>query len=391
MLTRRQFAGGHLAATAAGLAWQAQAQTQSSGRPRWAAVDEAMQDAYSGKVCPGAVVVIARGDELVYSRAVGSANLETDSPMTIGSVCRIGSTTKQFTAAAVLLLAQDGKLSLDDPLAKLVPEFPGADRLPLRRILNHTSGVGNYTAVKSLAVFLQSSRLDYDEAALLEAMKATNPLFLFEPGTDWRYSNTGYVLLGIVIARASGQPYAQFLRSRLFEPLSLEDTAVDDASDVVRRRASGYTPDKAAPTGFRNASFISMTYPGGAGSIRSTGPDLCRWSAALLGGRVLKPESLAAMLTPARLNDGSLPAPPKGAPAGAPGTRYGFGLDLSPDRGHRRVWHLGGIQGFFSELRSYPDLGLHIAILVNSDGTGGATPSAAISAAVTNVLLNGAR
>ncbi|HEY4032238.1 MAG TPA: serine hydrolase domain-containing protein [Caulobacteraceae bacterium] len=381
-LTRRDLVSGLAAAPVA--ARPAGAAVRKTRSEQWRPVNEAIDQAVASKTAPGVIAMIAKNGQTVYSRAAGTANFETATPMTLNSVCRIGSVSKQFTASAILLLAEDGKLSLDDPLARFIPEFPKADQLPLRRMLNHTAGMGNYTAVK-LEQFLQNSRLDYDDAALLKVVEETKPLFLYEPGTSWRYSNNDYVLLGMVVTRAAGEPYRAFLQRRLFAPLGLSGTAVDDAGDIVPHRASGYSPDGAAAIGFRNASFISMTYPGGAGCLRSCAPDLMRWTAALLGGRVLRPQSLKAMLTPATLNDGALPIA-KNAP-GMPAIRYGFGLGLESVKGHLEIAHAGGIQGFYSDLRTYPDLGVTFAILINGDGIAGAKPSQAISSAMQGVFL----
>ncbi|HSQ95952.1 MAG TPA: serine hydrolase domain-containing protein [Croceibacterium sp.] len=382
-LTRRDMVTG-MVATSGVMAKPAVATHQKTWHSRWTPVDAAIDRALEARAVPGAVVMICKGDETLYARAAGRANFETSTPMALGSVCRIGSVTKQFTAAAILLLAMDGKLSLDDPLSRFIPEFPKADRISLRRMLNHTSGLGNYTSVK-LEQFLQDSRLDYDEGALLKVIEGTNPLFLFDPGDDWSYSNSDYVLLGIVVKRASGQSYKAFLRSRLFAPHGLSDTSADNASDIVLNRASGYSPDSNTPTGFRNASFISMTYPGGAGALRSTAPDLCRWSSALHSGKVLRREDLKAMLTPGTLSDGSVPRA-KRAP-GTPKILYGFGVGLDRVRGHFEVAHQGGIQGFYADLRTYPELGVTFAILINGDGIAGAKPSGTISSAIQNVLL----
>ena len=380
--THRRGVVAALTLTAAGLA----SVTRAADSKAWSPLDDAIDRALREKVFPGIAMQVNRGDEVLYSRAAGIANIETNTPMSMGSVFRIASNTKQFTAAAILTLQQDGKLSIDDPLAKYMPDFPKADQITLRRLLDHTSGLGSFTSVK-LETFLQVMRLDYDDAAILRAIKNANPLFLSEPGTIWNYSNSNYVLLGFVIAQVSGQSYADFLQSRLFGPLGLRQTAVDDAAEIVLHRAAGYTMAKSTPTGFNNAAFISMTYPRGSGSIRSTAPDLCRWMAALMGGRVLHAENLKAMLSPARLKDGSLPpsSNPR-APPGAAGPRYGFGLSLEDVRGHRQAWHQGGISGYFSELRNLPEIDTHLAILVNRDGLGG-PPTNPIASAALDLLL----
>ncbi|WP_372784626.1 serine hydrolase domain-containing protein [Phenylobacterium sp.] len=330
------------------------------------------------RLTPGLQVCVSHHGKVVFSEGFGKADLEWGMPMTPTSVCRIGSVSKQFTAAAVLLLAQDGKLSLDDKLSRFFPDFPNAERLTLHRMLSHTAGLGNYTATTPPELVWQQSRTDRSSAEILDLMRASSAKLIFEPGTDYRYSNTGFVLLGLVIEKATDRPYRDVLQTRLFAPLGLTRTAVDSVTEIVPRRAAGYSNDPAAPSGFDNASFTSMTYPAGAGAIRSTCEDLCAWHAALLGGRVLQPAMLSAMLTPVTLNDGSLPTQ-KDRKGEATTVRYGFGIGVSPIEGHRAASHGGNIQGFASNLETLRDAGLSIAMIINSDG--GAKPTPAFIAA----------
>jgi len=328
---------------------------------RWAGVEAFAKTLVAERAIPGVSICIARRGYPLFVKGYGWADLETRTTMGRASVCRIGSITKQFTASVILQLAQEGKLSLDDTLAKYLPDFPNAERLVLRRMLSHTSGLGNYTAINP-SQFLQDSRTDRNTAQLVEAMKPTSEKLAYEPGTDWRYSNTAYVLLGVVIEKITGSPYAKAMESRLFAPLGLCHTAVDDAAVVVANRASGYSGDKQAESGFDNASFIAMSFPGGAGNIRSTAEDLCDWHAQLLGGKVLPPQALQAMLTPVTLRDGKLPKTPSGAEV-----RYGYGLALDAHDGHPTISHGGGIQGFASYVETLTDLGVTWATLTNTD------------------------
>ena len=369
-LNRRGSLAGMLALAAS----PALGKTARAGKPPspWAAAEAQAQAMIAGKMTPGLQVCVRRRGAVVFSRGFGSADLETATPMTPASVCRIGSITKQFTASAILLLAQEGKLSLDDSLGIYLPEFPNASKLRLRRMLSHTSGLGNYTQVSPVQ-FLQASRTDRSTKQLVQAMAEASPALAYEPGTDWRYSNTAFVLLGVVIETVASQSYAEFMQQRLFTPLGLTHTAVDDAARVVANRASGYSSSPRAPSGFDNASFIAMSYPGGAGNLRSTCEDLCAWHGALLGGKVLAPDSLKAMLTPVTLNDGVLPM---AGPAGKQqAVRYGFGIALNPLGGKPAVSHDGGIQGFASHLETLPDEQITIATVMNTDG-GAFAPSA---------------
>lgn len=328
----------------------------------WAAVDVAANAAIAAKATPGIQVCVRRKGKTVYSRGFGAADLEHGVALTPEAPCRVGSVTKQFTAATILLLAQDGKLSLDDTLAKYLPDFPRAADITIRRMLSHTSGLGNYTNTATRDAFIQSSRTDYDTDALIALLKAGQGQ-VFEPGTSWAYSNTAYVLLGVIIGKAAGKPYGEVMGERLFKPLGMTRTAVDDAGEVLPARAVGYSNDPKAPSGFRNASFISMTVPGAAGNLRSTMTDLCTWHEALLGGKVLQPASLTAMLTPALTNAGALPNNARGQPV-----RYGFGLSLDEVEGRKCIAHGGGIQGFGTNLQTFPESGVTIAQVMNTDG-----------------------
>lgn len=335
---------------------------------RWAEVDAIARKLVAERTIPGVSICVARRGTPLFVRGYGWADLETRTPMGRASVCRIGSITKQFTASVILQLAHEGRLSLDDALAVYLPDFPNARRLSLRRMLSHTSGLGDYTQV-ARKPFLQAARLDRDTAELVEAMKPTSQTLAYEPGTEWRYSNTGYVLLGAVIEKAAGQPYAKAMESRLFAPLGLCHTAVDDAAAVVPNRASGYAVDKNAESGFDNAAYVAMSFPGGGGNLRSTAEDLCDWHAQLLGGKVLDPDSLKAMLTPVTLNDGRLPTQPDGK-GGRTDVRYGFGVALDVIDGHPTVNHNGGILGFSSRIETSADLGVTWVAMINADGAG---------------------
>lgn len=332
---------------------------------QWAQVEAASKALVDDHAIPGVSICVARRGVPLFVHGYGWANLETRTPMGHYFVCRIGSITKQFTASAILQLADEGKLSLDDTLAKYLPDFPNAQRLTLRRMLSHTSGLGNYTAIRP-DLFLQASRTDRDTAQLVEAMKPTSEKLAYEPGTDWRYSNTAYVLLGVIIEKVTEMPYAKVMQDRIFAPVGLRHTAVDNAATVAAGRASGYSNDKKAESGFDNASFIAMSFPGGAGNLRSTAEDLCAWHTALLGGKVLQPASLKAMTTPATLSDGTLPTRTD-AKGQKQDIRYGFGLDLDVSHGHPTVGHNGGIQGFISHLETLTDAELTFAVLLNTD------------------------
>jgi CubicO group peptidase (beta-lactamase class C family) len=333
-----------------------------------------LTDAVSRKVVPAVQLCVMRDDRLLFSRAAGFANLETGTPATTASIFRIGSTSKQFTAAAMLALAEDGRLSLEDKLARFIPEYPRSGEISLRQILSHTAGLGDYFSTKPPEAVFQLARIDRDDAAMLQFLLTSEPKYIAEPGTRHQYSNTGYVLAGIVLARASGISLRDLLQKRIFDRAKLAHTAFDDAPEIVPGRVSGYSPDAGAPSGFRNASFIAMSFAGGAGGVRSTAEDLCRWHTALFGGAVLSRSSVAQMLTP-----GITPVlkPGSGPDSGLrllSEKGYGLGLALDAERGMPIVSHGGRVQGFTAQLATFQARRLTMALLVNNDDIGG-TPA----------------
>jgi D-alanyl-D-alanine carboxypeptidase len=315
---------------------------------------------------------VVKDGRAILVKSYGSANLEQHVPVSNNSVFRIGSVTKQFTAVALLLLAEEGKVSLQDKLSKYYPNFPRANDITLDEMLHHTSGIYNYTSEPNFAVDGMIHRSTDEMVEFIGKLPKTQD---FEPGTNWSYSNSAYFILGGVVEKAGGEPLAKVFKTRFFTPLGMTQSALDDETEIVSGRASGYS--RAAPGKFTNAAFISMSIPGGAGSVRSTATDLATWNAALFGGKVLKPASLAAMLTPGKLNSGensgtamAKMAAAAGAPAAAASARkeYGYALFLSQDEGHRKIDHGGGIYGFSASLSEFPDDKTTVVVLSNAIG-----------------------
>jgi D-alanyl-D-alanine carboxypeptidase len=235
----------------------------------------------------GLSVAVARGDRLIVDRGYGVADLEWNAPAEASTIFRIGSMTKQFTAAAILKLAEQGKLGLDDPLSRYVPEFDtGGRTVTIRQMLNHTSGIPEYTMQPGF--FGRLSLIDVSDAELLQLVSGTP--FDFEPGAGWRYSNTNYYLLGMVIAKASGRPYAAFMQDEFFTPLGLAHTRYGSESEIILHRAQGYAfnPNTGSHS---NDAAISMNTPGAGGALVSSAGDLVRWQVALTNGRVIRPAS----------------------------------------------------------------------------------------------------
>ena len=358
-MDRRRFLAGATAATvASGLAAPVSFAQATDWRTALTASAQAPIDVGA---TPGLQFAAWRGGDVVFSQGFGQANLETGTPLTPASVLRVGSVTKQFTAAVMLQLQQEGRLSLDDALARYRPDIPRAQDLILRRMLNHTSGLGNYTDRPDRAELMQAARADRTTAQNVAEVVAHQPFMAYEPGQGWAYSNSAYVLLGALIEQVDGRSLAEAMKARLFDPLGLADTALDEAARVVPHRASGYTPRPGG--GFDNAAYVSMTFPAGAGALRSTCDDLCRWSEALHGGRVLDADGLHQMLTPGRLIDGSMPLNRRGL-----ARDYGLGLVVTErPRLGRVAMHDGDIMGFSAIVCRFLDTGLSVAVASNCD------------------------
>ncbi|MEN7538693.1 serine hydrolase domain-containing protein [Aurantiacibacter flavus] len=315
----------------------------------------------------GLSVAVARGDRIVLDRGYGIADLEWNAPVDASTTFRIGSNTKQFTAAAILKLAEQGKLGLDDPLSQYVPEFDTGGRVvTVRQMLNHTSGIPEYTIQPDF--FPNLSRLDLTDAELLELVSGKP--FDFEPGAEWRYSNTNYYLLGMIVAKASGRPYAAFLQEEFFTPLGLAHTRYGSESEIIPRRAQGYSFDPNTGS-LSNDAAISMNVPGGGGGLVSSAGDLVRWQIALTNGRAISTASFEQMIgSPVETDQGD--------------TSYGFGLQIGHRDGQRVIKHSGGINGFHSDLIWLPDTALRVAVISNSEAMPSAVVEERIIAALTN-------
>lgn len=299
---------------------------------------------------PGAAVLVRKGGDAILRKGYGMADLELGVPMAPDMVFRLGSITKQLTAAAILLLAEEGKLSLDAPLGDVLPDYDGpAARVTIHQLLTHTGGVPSYTDVPEYA---SRMREDVTPESMIERFRE-KPLD-FEPGTDWHYSNSGYFLLGAVIEELSGESYEGFVEGRIFEPLGMHKTRYGKVSEIVPDRVEGY---QGASGSYQNAAYLSMTQPYSAGSLLSTVDDLARWD-EVLGTDELLPAALRERLwTPAELADGR-------------STGYGYGFIVNDYQGHRIVQHGGGINGFATALLRIPDpgqdAGIFVAVLSNN-------------------------
>jgi len=287
-------------------------------------------------------VLVARGEEIVLSRGYGSANLEWDIPNSPATKFRLGSITKQFTAACILLLEERAKLRIDDPVKKYLPDAPTAwDKITIFHVLTHTSGIPSFTDFPD---YRESEAASTTPEKLVERFR--NKPLDFEPGSKWKYSNSGYVLLGYLIEKVSGETYQRFLQENIFTPLGMKDSGYDSNSEIIRHRAAGYSPGNG---GIINAGFINMTVPFSAGGLYSTTEDLLRWERGLFGGKVLSAASLQKMTTPFKDN-------------------YACGLFVETSNGHKQISHGGGIEGFNTSLAYWPDEKLSIIVLGNLNG-----------------------
>jgi len=252
-------------------------------------MDDVVQSYVRDKTFMGAVLV-ARGSDVMLSKGYGSANLEWNIPNAPSTKFRLGSITKQFTAASILLLEERGKLKLDDPIKNYVPEAPAAwDKITIFNLLTHTSGIPNFTSLPEY----QSLKLRETPVAKTIAAVRDKPLD-FAPGEKMSYSNSGYLVLGHVIERITGGSYERFVSDTIFAPLGMKDSGYDSNTAIIPRRAAGYAPSPAGPI---NAGFIHMSIPHGAGALYSTTEDLLRWELGLFGGKLISAASLAKMTT----------------------------------------------------------------------------------------------
>jgi D-alanyl-D-alanine carboxypeptidase len=314
-----------------------------------------VDDLLSGEIQRGHLVglsvAVVRDGQIVKTGAYGLADLELAVPATTNTVFQIQSVTKTFTSAAILLLADEGKLSLDDPVGKYLEGTPHSWKdIKIRHLLSHTSGIKDFINEPTASL-----RIDVTEEEVLRAT-AARPLN-FAPGERYAYSNTNYHLLAMIIRKLTGKWYGDFLRERIFAPLGMANTRAVSLSDIIPNRASGY---HWTGSGFRKGDFIAesiLSY--GGGGVLSTGPDMARWAQAMMSAKLLKPEAISQAWTPARLNNGEA-------------TGYGLGWGIGSVEGHRQVNHGGAhMTGFTSFLAVYPDDRLAVVVLLNR---GGANP-----------------
>ena len=308
------------------------------------AIDDYVDSELAARKVPGIAVLVMRDGEVVKQQGYGLANVELAVPVTPRTIFQSGSTGKQFTAAGILLLAEDGKLGLDDPLSRHFANAPPDwQRITVRQLLNHTSGMRDYTDEFDY-------RKDYTDDEVLAVLQAL-PLE-FEPGTQWNYSNSGYAVLGLLTTRLAGKHWGEFQAERLFRPLGMTTTRVISERDIVLNRAAGYEPGEGGEP--LNQAWVAPSFNRMAdGALYFSLEDLVAWERALEARAFMKPGSFAAWWTAARPSRGSR-------------HRYGFGWFLDEQRGEPVIEHGGSWQGFRTAITRYPEQRLAVVVLANS-------------------------
>ncbi|HMQ08808.1 MAG TPA: serine hydrolase domain-containing protein [Saprospiraceae bacterium] len=305
-----------------------------------------LDDAFSS--CPsGGVVLIAKGGKEIFSKAYGMADLELNVPMRTDHVLATGSITKQFTAVAILKLVQEGKLKLHDDVRKYVPELETFGKIiTIEQVLTHTSGLPNFVDLDDFDAFA------IRELSPLEIVLLTKgQSLLFEPGTEYAYSDSGYILLGLIIERQSNMSYAAYLESNIFRPAGMNNTWYVDTERIIPNRVKGYSVVNDVVV---HTAYIHMSIPHAAGAIFASAGDLLIWSNALKNGEIISDSLLQKAWNPVILPDGT-------------STAYGYGWGLCAIAGKSTREHGGFLNGFFARLIEIPEEELLITVLVNND------------------------
>jgi D-alanyl-D-alanine carboxypeptidase len=311
---------------------------------------------------PSASVAIVQHGQIVFTHAYGNARLDPAEPATPDMRYSVGSISKQFTAAAILMLQQEGKLSIDDPVGKYIPGLTRGDEVTIRQILSHTSGYQDYYAE------------DYTMTPMLEPTTAQHiidtwgkkPLD-FEPGTQWQYSNTNFVIAGAIVEKVSGEPLFQFLTERIFRPLGMKSVWNSDQTKLAPPDATPYYRHALGP--LRPAPPEGQGWMFAAGELAMTPHDLALWDQSILAQSILKPESYKQMFTEVKLKDGK-------------GTHYGLGVEVTERDGHPSIEHSGEVSGFVSGNEVLPDANVAVAVTTNQDAVGAASQIARLVAPV---------
>lgn len=323
------------------LGWCAFLVSSANAQDIAAKVDEYMNAAVKINSFSGSILVARNGQPLI-SKGYGMANIELNVPNSPDTVFRLGSITKQFTAMGIMLLAERGKLNVNDLACKYVADCPAAwQAITIKNLLTHTSGIPNYTDFPGFAKTTVSPLTTAEMVALLK----DKPLE-FTPGEKFVYSNSGFYVLGMIIEKTSGKAYADFLQENIFTPLNMKNTAYDVSARIVKNRAAGYARQGGE---FVNASYMDMTIPYAAGALASTVGDLLLWDQALYDEKLVSRKTLDEIFTPVKNN-------------------YGYGWNIGKQFDRREISHGGGIYGFATEISRFPDDKITVIVLCNVQG-----------------------
>ena len=310
-------------------------------------VDKAILDQYN-KITPGCAVLIAKKGEVLLEKGYGKANLELNVAMASDMLFRIGSITKQFTAIAILQLVEKGQIALTDSIQQFIPDFPFKGKtITIENLLTHTSGIKAYEEID--VKIPNAMRIEFAPKTVIDSLSKL-PLE-FEPNTKYNYCNSNYFLLGYIIERVSGKPYAQYLRENIIDPAGLTATFYENTAAVMPGRANGYSFSNGK---YWNADFISMSLVYSAGALRSTVADLYKWHRALYEGKLVKKETFLKAIQPYKLADGK-------------SIEYGYGFFIKTENGIHSIGHGGAIDGFRAIAMYYPDQDIFISLLINSE------------------------
>ena len=323
------------------LAVLSQVNSQKNGQE----YDQLMKDMFASEA-PGGVALIASEGKILYRKAFGMANLELDVEMSPDHVFRIGSITKQFTACAILKLAEEGKLDLQDDITEYIEDYPTHGyTISIEHLLTHTSGIMSYTSMPDWTAEVR--RKDFTPPEMIDFFK--NQPMDFAPGEEFRYNNSAYFILGYIVELVSGKSYESYIDSTFFKPLGMSNSYYGSTSRIIHNRADGYAR---AGIGFKNDDFLSMTQPFGAGSLLSTIDDLYTWYKAVMNGEVISESSLKKATTSNVLNNGKL-------------TGYGYGWFLGNIQESPNIYHGGGINGYLTASMFLPEEQLFVAVFSN--------------------------
>ncbi len=319
-------------------------------------LDDYTQAEFIVKQFNGTVLLMQKG-KAIYKKSFGLADREWNVPNTAETKFRIGSVTKQFAAACILLLAEQGKLSVNDQLSKYIPDYSKSDSITVHMLLNHTSGIKNYTDIQE---FWPKAVLPLSTDSMIALFK--NKPLDFSPGTNWNYSNSGYFLLGVIVEKVSGKNFTAYLTENIIKKVGLKNTSMDRLDSVLAFRARGYGKNNQGV--WQQAMFISMEGPYSAGAMVSTVEDLYQWTKALHNNQVLSAASTQKMITPYK-------------------NKYGYGIGIDSLTTHKRVSHSGGIPGFASYLGYFPDDDLCVVVISNNGSN-----SIKLGTALSSIMFN---